>query len=99
MSSDLPVAGDGEWSGNGGDGNDPQCGREHESRPAVSAGVALGEGAEEVDDVGDGVVAREIVASLDVDLLGDVEGSDELRDALMTAMFEIRNRQTPDGLV
>ncbi len=42
--------------------------------------------------------ARDIVAELDTDLLGDIDDSDRLRSGLLSAMVELINRQRPDGL-
>ena len=41
--------------------------------------------------------ARDIVAALDTDLLGDIDNTDQLRAALMSTMVELINRQQSDG--
>ncbi|MEM9131265.1 MAG: MarR family transcriptional regulator [Actinomycetota bacterium] len=43
--------------------------------------------------------ARDIVAELDTELLGDIDYTDELRSALVSAMIELINRQRSDGLL
>lgn len=40
--------------------------------------------------------ARELVAGLDADLLGEIDDPDRLRAALMATMLELRTRQQPD---
>lgn len=43
--------------------------------------------------------ARDIVAELDIDVLGDIDNTDHLRSRLIAAMVELINRQRDDELI
>ncbi|MEM9654935.1 MAG: MarR family transcriptional regulator [Actinomycetota bacterium] len=43
--------------------------------------------------------ARDIVADLDTDLLGNINDTDQLRSELLSTMIELINRQRADGLI